>query len=493
MSLVPQAATGSAAEETILKQFAGGLAKELMQALQQNGAMKQKDALANAHTGTLLHGPGGLFSTPGLSEAIISTHVRARGLGQLLPAYPSVDTDPRYGFITGFGAESGDEPATPCDDAPTGYIKSGTLTAKFGHVARDTKTIRTPDINKRIHRGEFTDLVMVGSILNPDSQGVYMPTDIDASQMINNVIRAEQVIAGVNMERKLSKLLWTGDSTVNTSGYSEFPGLDSQVATGQVDFETNTAMPAADSKVFSLGYQKLGDFDIVEPVEELEDYMFNLASDTGVDPVTWVVVVHPQMWRYLSEVWPTQAVEQPNYLTANTDARYLVDANQMVNERNAMRASMSIEINGRTYSVVTDHGIVQTDDSNDANLGTGEFASPMYFLPLSIVGNLPVLYWEYFNHQLSVSDIEVLRGNETFWSDGGRFLWSYDGKFTCFKLKMETDPRVILRTPHLAWKLEDIVYARNWAPLRDPDPDSNYWVNGGVSIRNVDPSGYHVW
>ena len=31
------------------------------------------------HTGTLLHGPGGMFNTPGLDEAIISTHVRSTG------------------------------------------------------------------------------------------------------------------------------------------------------------------------------------------------------------------------------------------------------------------------------------------------------------------------------------------------------------------------------------------------------------------------------
>lgn len=461
---------------------------------QQSGVMKEPAA---AHTGTLLHGPGGLFNTGGLDNAIISLHVKSRGLGQLLPAFPSQDTHPFFGFLTGFANESGGEPVNPCDAAPKGFIKSGTLTAKFGHVARDTNTIRLPDTIKRLHRGDFTDLMMINSFLNPDSRGVYYPQDIDESNFLDMVTKSEQVIVGVNLERKLGDLLWNGDASIATAqeGYVEFPGLDAQIATTQVDAETGAAMASADSIVADYAYQEIGATDIVGLIEELEDHMFQLANDQSLSPVSGVIVMRPNAWNKLSNAWPVQQVTQPDQavIAANDDTRILIDARTNVEERNRMRQTLTLNINGRTYNVVTDTGITEEDSSTNAGLGTGEFASSIYFVPLTVVGGFPVTYWQYLNHQLSVPQTQLLRGMETWWTDGGRFLWSYDGKYTCFDLKAETDPRVILRTPHLAWKIQNVKYTKDY-PYRSPDPTSSYWKDGGVSIRNLSgPTQNAVW
>lgn len=465
---------------------------EVLSSMKQNST--QAKAAAAAHTGTLLHGPGGLFNTPGLDQALISLHVKSKGLGQLLPAFPSVDTTPFFGFITGFGAESGSEPVNPCDDAPTGYIKSGTLTAKFGHVARDTKTIRLPDTIKKLHRGDFTDLMLTNAMMNPDSSGTYYPQDVTEQGFLDQVVRAEQVIAAVNMERKLSSLLWNGDATVATAqeGYVEFPGLDSQIATGQVDAELGNAMASADSVIMDWAYQSIGTADIVEPVEELEDYIFNLAEDTGIGPISGVLVMRPQAWRALTNAWPVFQSVQPNSVPTGTDARILIDARTNVDERNRMRQGLYLDINGRRYDVVLDTGITEENHSTNAGLAVNEFASAIYFVPLTVVGGMPVTYWQYLPHQMSVPQTQLLNGMETWWTDGGRFLWSYDGTFTCFKLKMETDPRVVLRTPHLAWKIQNVKYTK-LVPYRSDDPTSDYWKDGGVSLRNLSPTQNAVW
>ena len=458
-----------------------------------NGQQTSDKAVAAAHTGTLLHGPGGMFNTPGLSSGIISLHVRSKGLGQLRPAFPSNETNPFYGFITGFGAEAGDEPVNPCDAAPTGYMKSGTLTAKFGHVARDTKTIRLPDTIKKLNRGDFTDLNLINSVLSPDSTGIYYPNDLNEQGLLDMVTKAEMVIAGINMERKLSTLLWTGDATVSTAqeGYVEFPGLDNQIATGQVDAELNSAMPSADSLILNFGYQDVTQADIVEPIEEAEDYVFNLAEDTGLS-VEGVFVMRPQAWRAISSVWPIQYNTQPDMATiAGSEARVIIDGRTNIQERDAMRQGLYLDVNGRRFGVVLDTGIVELDNDN-ANLDADEFASSVYFVPLR-AANMPVTYWEYLNHQLSVPQTQLLRGMETWYTDGGRFLWSYDGQYTCFNLKMETDPRVVLRTPHLAFKIQNVKYRRSYAPLRSDDPASSYWKDGGVSIRNISPTQYATW
>jgi hypothetical protein len=310
------------------------------------------------------------------------------------------------------------------------------------------------------------------------------------------VVAAEQVQTGIRMERKLGKMLWTGDATVQTlGGYSEFPGLENQFVTGQVDAETNAAMPSADSTVLDAQYQTVGSstFDLVGLMEEAEDFVFNLANDTGMDPFTAAIVMRPQLWRVVSSIWPVQYNTQPEFgMLDNTNARLIIDARTNVEERDKMRQGLYLWLNGRRYPVVLDTGIPQEDRSTNANLGVGEFASSIKFIPLTAAG-MPVTYWQHKDYRLLSSQTGSMPpGMNMWWTDGGRFLWSYDGKYTCFKLKMVTALRVIARTPHLGFSINHLKISRNHVPLRDPDPSSQYWLNGGVSLRGV-PTQHAVW
>ncbi len=474
--------------------------RDAVQVLQQfaNAYEQNQKAALQTHTGTLLHGPGGLFNTPGLDTALISTHVQARGLGQLLPAFPSRSTNPWYGLLTGFSDDVGSEPVYPCDDAPSGYIKSGTLTARFGRVARGSQDIRIPDTLFQINSSETMDLQLIGSILNQDAQGILYPNDIDEGGLLDMVTKAEQITMGVRFERKLAKLLWNGvgDGSNDTAGegYKEFPGIDDQVATGYVDAETNVAMASADSTIWDFGFGDVGSgAAIVEAVEEVADYLENLAIDSGVDPVKFVIVMRPMLWRAISSAWPIQYNTQPEYsIVAGSEHRIIHDARENVKDRDAMRQGLYLDVNGKRYDVVLDTGLTELDNTS-GSLIADEFASSMYILPLTIVNNLPVLYWEYLDHTLGVPQSNLVPGMATWYTDGGRFLWSWKTTYTCFKLRAETDPRVILRTPHLAGKIQDIKYSRR-VPLRDPDPASDYWVDGGVSERQTSvPTQFSPW
>jgi len=48
------------------------------------------------------HGPGGLFSTPGIENVVINAHMTPRDLDSTLPVYPTVYTNPLYPSLTGF-------------------------------------------------------------------------------------------------------------------------------------------------------------------------------------------------------------------------------------------------------------------------------------------------------------------------------------------------------------------------------------------------------
>jgi hypothetical protein len=73
-------------------------------------------------------------------------------------------------------------------------------------------------------------------------------------------------------------------------------------------------------------------------------------------------------------------------------------------------------------------------------------------------------------------------------SPDGRFWWALVRDGACFKIQAQTEPRIILKTPQLAARIQNVRYV----PLqhvRMPDSDSPYFFKGGVSTRA--PSSYY--
>ena len=157
------------------------------------------------------------------------------------------------------------------------------------------------------------------------------------------------------------------------------------------------------------------------------------------------------------------------------------------------RRDMAIMINGETYPVVTDVGIFEHNNINNANLLPGEYASSIYFVPLTVRENFPVTYMEFMDYKQSQPDINLLQNMPTFWyTDNGKFYWNYDGDKWCFILNLLTEQRIILRTPHLAGRIDYVKYE----PLqheRDSDPSGAYHMDGGTSLRDLVDSPNAVW
>lgn len=440
---------------------------------------------------TPLHGSGGIFAVNGLERDILTAHMRPYGIDGKLPLIPTVFQDPRFGSITGFTASVGSQPDHLCDDAPYAYMKGCNLTARFGAKRFDTNTIDMDDVMLRLHRGDFTDLMLRGRVLGMTD---LVPGGLNESQILNLVTMSEMVIVGVQMERALNREIWQGVVT----NANEFPGLDVQIATGQEDADTGTACPALDSDVKNFGYDlvcgQAGGRDIVEYLSTLMWYLNDVADRSGASPVEWVIAMRPGLWHELSACWPC-AYNTTKCASVITDAngQVVVNGTEMVNVRDQMRQGMYIDVEGRRYPVITDTGIFEHNNVNNANVPRGQYASSIYVVPLTAFGGMPITYREYLDYRLAQSDVALLKGmNQFFWTDNGVWSWAYEQVKWCYKLALKTQQRVVLRAPQLAGRIDAVRYA----PLqheRDSDPSDSYFRDGGVSLRAGLGLPHAVW
>jgi len=345
-----------------------------------------------------------------------------------------------------------------------------------------------------------TDLTLRGALLGINSQEM-QPSGLSDSDVLNIVTASEMVKVGMLLQRGtatsmgLNRQLWQGAIANNTAGggYKEMPGLDSQIATGQVDATSNTACPAMDSDVKDFNYNVVGGsgLDIVEYLSMLEFYLYYNATKMGLDPVEWVVVMRPELWQELTAVWPIAYNTNRGATVLAGNTRMIVDGGDMIAERDRMRRSMTIDINGRTHRVVTDTGIAEGTNVNNANVPAGSYSSSIYMVPLTVTGGFPVCYMEYVDYRRGSADVARLMNRNDFWTDRGMFSWALEQTKWCYKLSVKTEMRVILRAPQLAGRIDNVLYSP-LQHLRESVPGSAYEFDGGVSIRNSS-STYAVW
>lgn len=436
----------------------------------------------------LLTQTGGLFSTFGLEPDVISTHVRTQGIGSILPPpIPSNSDDPRYPVFSGYGAEEGNQPTYPCEDAPSGTMYAGSLTSQFGRIPKNTNTIEIDSLLHSGGRGITTNLRLLGQIFG-DSM---MPSTLSQDQILDLVVKAEMVGSLVQMERSLSKLNWIGTPTNNTAGkgYKEYKGLDYQIITGHVDADGGGAMPNMDSYLDSFGLNNVKGTgaDIVSTLSYALYYLETLADQTGISPVSFVICMRSDLWHEICEIWPSRYLSQ-NSFSQNGTQLLVINDDVNVKLRDAMKMGKFIDVYGKRYAVVIDDGIYEKNSTNTAGIPKGSYASPIYILPTSYAGSNQALYVEYIDYSGvngQIAPLGAASSHLQFWSDNGRFLWNLTQKRFCFDLQVKVEPRLILRTPQLAGKISDIAYTPK-RKTRDAYPGSPYYVSGGVGGSPAD-------
>ena len=442
-------------------------------------------------------GPGGIFGVSGLEQDIISTRVQPRGLAGSLQALGSIRTNPLFGYLTGYQANTGSVADGVCDDPETaGPGKSCIQTAQFGRYSFMTKEIEVNRVGQQTDRGEFLDLrVLNDPLLQPE--GGLLNQNINGSPSLRREVLNAFVEVGVSFQNVLMQQLYTGNPANNSAGggYKEFPGLDILIGTNKVDAFTNINCPSLDSDIKDFAYGLVCDAtpDIVETVTYMMRFLRHNSDRMNFDPTTWVITMRRELFWELTACWPCSYLTYRCTFRDGGFERINVDARDAVDFRDNMRQGNYLLIDGLQVPVVIDDGIAEENDSDSANIAAGEFASDIYFIPLTVRGGRAVTFWQYLDYmQGAMLAIQDGRLVNDFWTDGGRFLWHKKPPTNwCNQWLAKIEPRVILLTPQLAGRIQNVRYA----PLqhtRDPFPADDYFVNGGQTSR-PGPSLYSDW
>lgn len=473
--------------------------RKLAQALLSEKTLETKN-ITGTPTAQMIYAPGGIFARLGLEDTVVNASTTPRGIASILPAFAQVYRNPIYPFITGFDPDGSAEPVGVCEDCPGGIIEVCHQTAQFGRICRESQEMEINELIRKINRGETTDLRVLGDVLGPSPM---MPQDTNVRDWLNLVTKSQMVIVGTQLQAAFYPMIWQGNPVNNTAGggYQEFPGFDILISQPKVDLFTNVRCQAIEPDIKDFGYDNVcgtaaGDRDIVQYISYLDMYLRHVADRTGLAPVDWVIAMRPELWLELTACWPCRYLTNrcmTNVLPGQVNPTLVINDEGNVRMRDEMRNGMFLWVNGRQIPVITDDGIFEANTINNANLQQGEFASDIYFIPLRARG-MRVTYFEYMDYRLTAPELEVLKNKHRYWvTDGGLYMWTMEDQSYCFLFRAKIEPRLILRTPHLSGRIENVAY-EPLQHLRDWHPDSPYRLKGGVEEAPlIDANWFKGW
>lgn len=441
-------------------------------------------------------GPNSLFGALGLEREVISTRMQPFGLADKLPVSMTRVMWPQFAYFTGFSASVGAEPTGVCDDPPTaGSGATCIQTAQFGRFSRQTRVIDITRLNQQINRAEMTDLSLFNGPLVSGLGAPTVPGSTPGDFNIYNEAYMRMVEVGSEFQQWFGRQIYEGNPSNNTggNGYREFPGLDTLISTGHIDANTSVVCPNLDSSIINFNYGNVSlstpaMTNFINGLTALMRYMRTKAAGQQMGDVNWALVMRPGLFYELTAAWPCnyatyRCAGNSGALGANVAVN--VDGMDMATMRDNMRNGSYLVIDGTQIQVIQDNLIREDTNTTNSSVSNGSFASDVYLLPMSVRGRA-VLYWELFDHDKGVADISALggAGGTYYWTDGGRYLWHLKPPTNwCIQVMGLVQPRIILRTPHLAARITNVQYQTF---MHEPDvlASDPYHVTGG------NPSGY---
>ena len=464
-------------------------------------------AAGSTPTGNPGHGLGGTFSYPGLDRMVFNAMLLPHlGLQRALPLVVSNETNPLYGIMTGVTSTSGSQPSGVCDNFKSaGLMKLCMHSAVFGRFGLDSTVVQVDSIGEITNRGEQIDLQLAG-YPNLEAGSLSAPTIPTTGNPLRDEAAKRLFEMGASWAREYAHLVYDGNPTNNTAGggYEEFYGLETLVNTGYRDAVNGAACPAADSIVLDFNNAQISSAndDLVGVIQDTFFRLRHIASRAGLPGTRWIMVMPLGMFYRLTEIWAYYYITRAlDGLTFNSAVNVNLGGDQVTGMRDTMRGNLQtrtgqfLMIDGQRIDVILDDSIPETETA------PGVFSSDIYILPLTTLnGAQRTLFMNAFNYDTANGQqqaaMELARqfapGDSYYTTDAGTFLWHKKPPTNyCVQLATLTRQRIILRTPYLAARIQNV----GWTPItqheRSSFTDSAYFQNGGnVAQHSPFPSFY---
>lgn len=479
-------------EMQTLKALLGGLG---------NLSQKNDPVPATAEGTSMVHGfwgPGalaGLWTTPGVTPDMFSTLIRSITPASLFWGGASNVNNiwlAEYETMTGITDGSGTSPTSACDEpcmagSPKGCIQK----AYFGDITRRTPTRDGGIIGNRLTLAD-TDRRIINHQLetNPFIPEMAMPSTNENWQLFWDLYTV-----GVDLERDLARMLFQGVLTTaaGASQYCairEFDGLDVLINNGKVDALSGVACPALDSTIYNANYAIVGAgvLDYVELIADIYNRLTTLASRTRMDPVQWVILMEPDLFKRLTQVWPCSYLTNRCNTFDSTQDRRNSDAREGREMELQMWRGKFLWIEGDMVPVLPCEGMAVT------TIGAG-FSSDIYFVPVVARGQ-KVTWLEAFDQaNADARGYWNATGNndEIAFSNGGAYSVVRNHQHWCLQYEFRMLPRLVMRTPQLAARIQNVEYALSAFGINNNDfmPGDVYHRDGGQVYRTA-PTQYRT-
>lgn len=440
--------------------------EDALRSIQRKSSVKpstrQKATVSYQSNTQYSHGPSGLMAQPGLDPDVLHTIYQPQGISNLLPFKSSVYMNPMFDILTQLGAEVGSEPSDECS-APirVGQLKEAALTAPFGKIIRRTETVVKNRLGALKDRSEPMDLRLVNSIAGTSP---WTPDPARREDILNSEIGQQLWKLGVTFARKIEPMVFTGNPTNNVgTGYAEFNGLDLLINSGKIDALTGTLVPALDSLLVdwngalvtgSITIDGIPGNDIVTTMSAMEKFLHAKALSLGFDPVEWALSGRFDLFWELTKIWPCSYLT--NGCTTNTGAGspLIVTGSEQVAMRDEMRAEGAtfLWINGKKIPwIIT--------DGTDETVSGGILNSDIYWIPMRARGYVTTYFEHFDQNNAQENELDQFLPPNTFnQSNNGLYLWTFERDGYCAWLQAKVQPRLVLRTPFLAARLQNVGY-----------------------------------
>lgn len=447
----------------------------------------KNDPASTTATGNPLHGTNqaglgnvyGTFSSPAVRPEMWSALPRARSFLRLASLEAAAHDNERIEVLTGQTADAGTNATGFCGNPPSvGNLKVAQQLYTWGNYYVKTELNALAQTGSTKDRADIARRILnSGTVDNP-----FVPDLAQRLTDTQSALQHEFFKLGVSMERQTERVAVRGSAGTMNSTYpgwfTQFGGLDGQVATGKSDVITGVAAPALDSAVLSFNANISGDgalgYDIVEYIVKQVRGLQDRASSVGIS-ANHAIVMRKDAFYAIADVF---ACAYATYMCdGSSTSPNNRDGMVIQNMRNDMLNGRYLLVSGQQIPVVFSDGILQENTANNI------YKSDIFVIAYEADG-VPLLRLQYFDmgnsyisefaNAFGLDDVAVI--------NNGLFLVGKRTTGMCIEYHVQSRMRLILDAPFLSGRIDDVIYTLI-DPLSDAMPGTSYYRDGGISRR----------